>query len=145
MIIIEDSRNKIGKHNNILEHCKRYGIEIQRKVLNVGDYMLPQGTKAIDTKQSIEELANDLYTDKLAFNKKYKKCVQDGIKLIVLIEEEIKTLSDLVSWESKHSLINGRYLLDLIDTVRVSYGVDFIFCNKKDTGKVIIKLLEGEE
>lgn len=144
MIIIEDSRNKVGKHNNIFKYCKEHNIEIQRKVLNVGDYMFPQGTKAVDTKQSILELANDLYTDKLAFNKKYKKCLKDGIKLIVLVEEEIKTLSDLLSWKSNHSKINGRYLLDLIHTIRVSYNVDFIFCNKRDTGKVIIKLLKGE-
>lgn len=141
MILIEDSRNKIGKHNNIFKYCKDNNIEIQRKVLNVGDYMLPQGTKAIDTKQSLSELANDLYNDKLAFNKKYKKCLQDGIKLIVLVEEKINNLNELVSWKSKHSRINGRFLLDMIHTIKVSYGVKFVFCDKEDTPRKIFELL----
>ena len=142
MILIEDSRNKIGKHDNIIRYCKDNGIEIQRKVLNVGDYMLPQGTKAIDTKANIDELANDLYRDKKDLNKKYKKCLHDKIKLIVLIEEPIKNLSELKSWQSKHSKINGRLLVDLIHTLQISYGIRFIFCHPKDTGSKILELLK---
>ena len=141
MILIEDSRNKIGKHNNIFKYCKEHDIDIQRKVLNVGDYMLPQGTIAVDTKQSLSELANDLYTDKLAFNKKYKKCLKDGIKLIVLVEEKVNNLNELVAWKSKHSRINGRLLLDMIHTIQVSYGVKFVFCDKKDTPIKLLQLL----
>lgn len=144
MILIEDSRNKIGKHNNIFKYCKDNNIEIQRKVLNVGDYMLPQGTKAIDTKKDLEELANDLYRDKLAFNKKYKKCLKDGIELVVLVEEKINNLNELVAWVSKHSRINGRFLLEMIHTLKVSYGIKFIFCDKKDTGKILIDILKGD-
>lgn len=142
MILIEDSRNKIGKHDNIIRYCKDNGIEIQRKVLNVGDYMLPQGTKAIDTKANIDELANDLYRDKKDLNKKYKKCLHDKIKLIVLIEEPIKNISELKSWQSKHSKINGRLLIDLIHTLQISYGIRFIFCHPKDTGAKILELLK---
>ena len=142
MILIEDSRNKIGKHDNIIRYCKDNGIEIQRKVLNVGDYMLPQGTKAIDTKANIDELANDLYRDKKDLNKKYKKCLHDKIKLIVLIEEPIKNLSELKSWKSQHSKINGRLLVDLIHTLQISYGIRFIFCHPKDTGAKILELLK---
>lgn len=145
IILIEDTRNKIGKHNNIFKYCKEHDIEIQRKVLNVGDYMLPQGTIAVDTKQSLSELANDLYTDKLAFNKKYKKCLKDGIKLIVLVEEPIKDLNELVAWKSKHSRINGRLLLDMIHTIQASYGVKFVFCDKKNTGETLLKLLKGSK
>ena len=142
MILIEDSRNKIGKHDNIIRYCKDNGIEIQRKVLNVGDYMLPQGTKAIDTKANIDELANDLYRDKKDLNKKYKKCLHDKIKLIVLIEEPIKDISELKSWQSKHSKINGRLLVDLIHTLQISYGIRFIFCHPNDTGAKILELLK---
>ncbi len=142
MILIEDSRNKIGKHNNIFKYCKEHGIEIQRKVLNVGDYMLPQGTTAIDTKQSIDELANDLYRDKLALNKKYKKCLQDGIKLIVLIEQPIKDLNELLKWKSRHSRINGSYLVEMVHTIKVSYGVRFVFCSPQKTAQKLLELLK---
>lgn len=142
MIVYEDSRNKKGKHNNIYRYCKDNNIEIQRKVLNVGDYMLPQGTTAVDTKKDILELANDLYRDHKAFNKKYKKCFHDGIKLIVLVEEEIKDLKDLSMWQSTHTRINGRYLIEMIHTIQVSYGVRFVFCSPKKTAQTLFELLK---
>lgn len=106
--------------------------------------MFPNGKISIDTKQSLEELANDLYRDKLEFNKKYKKCWQDKIKLIVLVEEPIKSLNELVNWKSKHGKISGRFLLELMNTVRISYFVDFKFCDKHDVGKTVISLLQAE-
>lgn len=142
MILIEDTRNKIGKHNNIFAYCKKNNIEIRRQVLNVGDYMLPNGKIAIDTKKNILELANDLYSDKLAFNKKYKKCLKEGIKLIVLTEEKPNSRENLVSWKLEHTRINGKYLCDMMFTIELSYGVQFVFCDKKDTAKILFELLK---
>lgn len=144
MTLIEDVRQKSDKHNNIHRYCQDNNIEIVPMVLNVGDYMFPNGKVSVDTKQSLLELANDLYHDKLAFNKKYKKSLHDGIKLAVLVEEEINSLSDLVKWRSKHSKITGRYLLEMIETVKRSFGVEFYFCNKENTGENIIRILKGE-
>lgn len=142
MILIEDTRNKIGKHNNVFRYCKKHNIKLQRKVLPVGDYMLLQGKKAVDTKQSILELANDLYSDKLAFNKKYKKCLKFGISLIVLVEEKVNCREDLISWKSEHTRINGKFLYEMMTTLMVSYGIKFVFCDKKDTGQTLINLLK---
>lgn len=141
MVLIEDTRNKIGKHNNVFRYCKKHNIEICRKALLVGDYMLPNGKISVDTKQSIIELANDIYSDKLAFNKKYKKCLRYGIKLIVLIEENIDCLENLVSWKSNRTRISGKFLYEMMTTLKLSYGVRFVFCDKKDTGKTLIELL----
>lgn len=107
--------------------------------------MLPQGTIAVDTKQSISELASDLYLDKLAFNKKYKKCLKDGIKLVVLVEEEVASLEDLRKWESYHSRLNGSILLEMIHTIKVSYGVRFVFCSPKKTAQTLLSILQGED
>lgn len=145
MILYEDTRQKAQKHNNIHDYCQKHNITIIPKYLNVGDYMLPNGTKACDTKASLIETANDLYRDKLAFNKKYKKCLKDGIKLIVLVEEPIKSKADLVKWQNPHGKVSGRMLLDLINRLRLSYGVKFYFCHKKDTGKYLIKLLYEDD
>lgn len=141
MILIQDCREKHGHHSEIENYCREHNITIIRKKLNVGDYMLPSGKVSIDTKQSLLELANDLYRDKLAFNKKYKKCLQDGIKLIVLVQEPIGSLNDLIKWKNPHTKINGRMLLELINTVRLSYGVEFRFYDKKNVGETIIRLL----
>ena len=154
MILIEDTRQHKNKHLNVHRYCRDNNIEIVPMCLNVGDYMLaekvnekvvPIGNTSCDTKATILECANDLYTDKLAFNKKYKKCLKDGIKLIVLVEEPIKDLNELVAWKSKHSRINGRFLLDMIHTIQVSYSVKFVFCDKKDTGEILLKLLKGNK
>lgn len=144
LTLLQDCRERHGHHNGIETYCREHNITIIRKRLNVGDYMFPDGKIAVDTKQSLAELASDLYRDKLAFNKKYKKCLQDGIKLIVLVEEPIKSLSEIVKWKPQHGKISGRMLLDLINTVKLSYGVDFRFCDKKNVGEVVISLLKGE-
>ena len=40
MILIEDTRQQKGKHNNVHKYCDSQGIEIYPLALTVGDYML---------------------------------------------------------------------------------------------------------
>jgi ERCC4-type nuclease len=150
MLIIQDQREKHGHHNEISNYCKEHEIPLIRKRLEVGDYMLgeikcgkvvPIGKRSIDTKQSLSETASDLYRDKKEFNKKYRKCYEKGIELYVLVEQEVKSLSDLISWSSPHSKISGRMLYDMIDRVRKSYGVNFVFCRKENVAQTIINIL----
>jgi predicted peroxiredoxin len=121
-------------------------------MLDVGDYRLATinnkgqieyiNNRALDTKAlGVLELAKDLYQDKKSFNKKYKKCYEQGIELYVLVEQEVKSLSDLLSWSSPHSKISGRMLYDMIDRVRKSYGVKFVFCRKENVAQTIINIL----
>lgn len=145
MKLLVDTRQKKSKHLNIERYCSENNITIIPQCLNVGDYMLENGNISVDTKQSLLELANDLYLDKLSFNKKYKKCYKEKIKLIVLIEEPIKSIKELLSWQSKHTKVNGRFLFDMINDLKLSYGIDFKFCDKKHTGEYLIKLLKGEK
>ena len=151
MLIIQDQREKKGHHNNIEEYCKQHDIPIIRKRLEVGDYMLgtiengrvkPIGKRAVDVKSGLlAELSSDLYRDKVNFNRKYRKCYELGIELYVLVEQEIKCLSDILSWSSPHSKVNGRMLYDMIDRVRKSYGVKFVFCRKENVAQTIINIL----
>lgn len=152
MLIIQDQREKQGHHNEISNYCKEHEIPLIRKRLEVGDYMLgeikcgkvvPVGKRSIDTKAHLQELCGDLYRDKVAFNKKYKKCLDNGIELYVLVEQEIKSLSDILSWSSPHSKISGKMLYDMIDRVRKSYGVKFVFCRKENVAQTIINILTG--
>lgn len=150
MLIIQDCREKCGHHLAIEQYCKSHEIPLIRKRLEVGDYMLgeikcgkvvPVGKRSIDTKAHLQELCGDLYRDKVAFNKKYKKCLDNGIELYVLVEQEIKSLSDILSWSSPHSKISGKMLYDMIDRVRKSYGVKFVFCRKERVAQTIINIL----
>lgn len=145
MKLFVDTRQKKGKHLNIERYCSENKITMIPKCLSVGDYMLENGSIAVDTKQSLLELAKDLYSDKKSYNKKYKKCFNENIKLVVLIEEPIKTMKELVGWQSKKTKINGRALIDMMLRLNVSYGVGFKFCDKKETGNVLIGILKGGE
>lgn len=144
MILLQDQREKHGHHTSVEDYCEKNGIVIVRKRLNVGDYMLPHGKISIDTKQHLLELASDLYRDKLEFNKKYKKCYQDGIKLIVLVEQPISSIKEILEWKSEHTKISGRQIVDMMHTLKVSYGISFKFCQPKDTGQIVISLLMGQ-
>ena len=150
MLIIQDCREKCGHHLAIEQYCKTHEIPLIRKRLEVGDYMLgeikcgkvvPIGKRSIDTKQSLSETASDLYRDKKEFNKKYRKCYENSIELYVLVEQEITSLNDILSWSSPHSKISGKMLYDMIDRVRKSYGVKFVFCRKENVAQTIINIL----
>lgn len=160
LIMVQDAREKKSHHDNIEHYCQDKGIPIIRKMLNVGDYRLATITEkgslkfinniSVDVKGGgLAELATDLYKDKIAFNKKYRKCYDNKIQLYVLVEQEVKTLRDIVTWSSPHTRVNGRLLLDMIDRLRKSYGVKFVFCPKNQTAFNIIKILtednENEE
>ena len=152
MILIEDTRQQKGKHNNVHKYCDSQGIEIYPLTLTVGDYMLgevqngkvvPIGKCAIDTSLGLIELANDLSKDEQALNKKYRKCYEQGIKLIVLIEEPFGSIQEIANWKNPHGFVNGRKLLDKMHRLKMMYGIDFMFCDKKRTGETLIKLLKG--
>lgn len=152
MILIEDTRQQKGKHNNVHKYCDSQGIEIYPLTLTVGDYMLgevqngkvvPIGKRAIDTKFALIELAGDLSKDEQALDKKYRKCYEQGIKLIVLIEEPFGSIQEIASWKNPHGFVNGRKLLDKMHRLKMMYGIDFMFCDKKRTGETLIKLLKG--
>lgn len=147
MTIIEDTRNKEGKHNNVKAYCERYEIELVRKKLDVGDYMLPDGKVSIDTKENLSELATNLMnrTDRSRFWREVRRAREHGIKLIVLCEhgEGIRTLPDVAKWRSKFSPVSGRALIDEMFRVQMAYGVEWQFCEKKDTGREIVRILSG--
>ena len=152
MILIEDTRQQKGKHNNVHKYCDSQGIEIYPLTLTVGDYMLgevqngkvvPIGKRAIDTKFALIELAGDLSKDEQALDKKYRKCYEQGIKLIVLIEEPFGSIQEIASWKNPHGFVNGRKLLDKMHRLKMMYGIDFMFCDKNRTGETLIKLLKG--
>ena len=141
MILLCDTRQKENKHKNIERYCRDNNITMIQQCLDVGDYMFPDGTIAVDTKKDVLELANDLYRDMKAFNKKYKKCYEKGIELWVLIEEKINNLNELANWRNSHTKVNGRLLIDMMHRLKVSYGVRFKFASKHESPKILIEIL----
>ena len=147
MTIIEDTRNKEGKHDNVKAYCERHGIELVRQKLDVGDYQTPDGKIAIDTKQNLDEVATNLlnrsHSDKSRFWREIRRAYEQKIKLIVLVEHggSIKTINDVQSWRSKYSPATGIALIHEMIRAEMSYGVVWQFCDKRSTGKRIVELL----
>ena len=145
MVLIEDTRNKVGKHSNIAAYCQRRGIEIRRECLDVGDYMFPDGKVAVDTKSNLDELAMNLLNkkDSSRFWREVRRAHSTRTKLIVLCEcgGKYKTVNDLKDWHSKYSGVSGRRLIAEIQRCEYAYGVIFKCCDRRSTARLIIELL----
>lgn len=148
IILIEDTRNKIDKHRNVHEYCERHSVDIVRLKLDVGDYAFPGGRVSVDTKQNLEELARNLMnrSDSSRFWREIRRAYQSKIKLIILCEHggPIKSLQDVAKWKSKYGTASGRWMLNEMLRTERAYGVRWVFCQKKSTGKRIIELLSEE-
>lgn len=153
MVLLEDTRNQIGKHRNIEEYCRKAGIEIIRQALLVGDYMLTgpeSGGISVDTKQDVRELAMDIFQSHVRFRSECERAQRCGIQLIVLTEETLPG-GRLENWQSPLDR-DGRpkYKFDpailkkAMITMQEKYGVKFRFCDGRSTGKVMLEYLKGE-
>lgn len=149
MVIIEDTRNQIGKHKELNKQLAAMGHTIVRSKLFVGDYAEAKNQSVcIDTKKDILELAGNICGKQHErFRDECLRAMCAEIRLIVLIEEE--TL--VTEWKSPRNRQNraltqvkGETLWKAMVTMHRKYGVTFAQCNKKDTAKKIIELL-GEE
>lgn len=159
MVLIEDSRQQEGKHKNIHLYCKRHGIEIVRKCLSVGDYMIEDGLPiSVDTKMDILELCKDVMSsDHRRFRAECIRAKNLGIQLVILVEEELPfgkvDLWQVPIWKSSNkfhrygdpmTLADPKVLRKALITMTVKYGVIFRFCSRKDSPSRVIKYLTGE-
>ena len=145
-MIICDSREKKNAH--ILRYFVRNGIDYKIKKMDVADYQIEGRDKlVIDRKQNLDELATNLTNpkDKGRFWREVRRAHASGIKMIVLCEhgKGVKSIPDVVGWNSKYSPVNGRILQEKIYQCHISYGVEFLFCRKSETAAKIIELLEA--
>ena len=149
MILIEDTRNKEGKHSNVRRYCEKHGIELVRQALPVGDYMFPDGNISIDTKENLQEVASNLLNrkDSSRFWREVRKARELGLKLFVLIESgpSVLNINQVPKWKSKYSTVTGRRLVDEMIRLEMAYGIVWKFCDKRSTGRVIIEILSGAE
>ena len=149
MILYEDTRQKKGRHDNIKKYCDKNNIDLVRVKLDVGDYMLDlNGKVSVDTKTNLAELSKNLMNakDHSRFWKEVRRAREQKIKLFVLCEHggQIKSIEDVAKWTDKYSGVNGRTLMNEVYRVHISWGVNFLFCDKRSTARRIIEILEGE-
>lgn len=149
MTIQIDTREKARAIKKILVEFEKQNIQFYNSKLFVGDYMnLDNPRLIIDRKQNLQELVGNVCQQHKRFTDELKRAQENGIKIIILCEHgrNIKQLSDVNKWYNPRLKVSplamsGQRLFKVLFTLNKKYDVDFVFCEKKDTGKEIIRLL----
>lgn len=149
-MIVCDTREKKNAH--ILQYFDQHGIEYAIRKLDTGDYMSTSRDRlTIDRKQDLSEICGNLCSpDKSRFWREVRRSKAERIKMIVLIEQggAFKTLKDVPQWRGKYTKVTGYQLYNEMCRCSIAYGVEFLFCDKRSTGRRIVELLgeaDGEK
>lgn len=170
MIILEDTRNQLNKHDAKHKWFEANGIDVRRSKLWVGDYTLPTDQSVcIDTKKDIQELVSDICGKQHErFRNECIRAQEAGIRLIVLVENiggkvgrgeiynpTITKLEELHRWKNPRLFIfdggkqkypratRGITLQKACISMELKYGVKFLFCTPHESAKKIVELLKG--
>lgn len=151
-MIIVDTREKPRAIVKILAEFDRHGVAYVRRALNFADYADPDKLPGIviDRKQNLLEVTSNVTQGRARFVREIERCNRAGCHLIVLIEHggQIRGLNDVIRWKNprlKESplAVSGDRLFRIMKAMEGYYGIEWRFCDKRQTGKKIIEILEG--
>lgn len=150
MIIIEDTRQQIGKHELKHRFFSVNKIRLVRSKLPFGDYSAPP-RRVIDTKENMLEIVGNICGSSKEHARVREECklARDcGAELIFLIEndEGITCIADVAFWENPRKAFSskaadGTRVMKTMITMSERYGCKFMFCKPEESGKVIKELL----
>lgn len=162
MIIQIDSREKARAIKEIIKEFDKQGITHPVSKLMVGDYMNYDNPRLIiDRKQNLSELCNNVCQDHERFRRELILAMQNEIQIVFLVEhgKGIKQLADVIWWDNPRrwkrrknqctgkweeietKAMTGETLYKILCTQERKYGCKFLFCDKKQTGEEIIRIL----
>ena len=151
MVIVQDTRQKKGKHETKLAAWEAHGDKIVSCALSCGDYALPPAV-AVDTKANIGEIAQNIggtTEEHERFRRELIRARDMGTHRYILIEndEGVRTFEELCSWVNPRLLdspraITGERLAKAMQTMQERYGCTFLFCEPREAAAVIYALLE---
>lgn len=153
MIIEMDTREKPSAVKRIETEFIRRNIQFIKTKLYVGDYRSMDNPKfVIDRKQNLDEIYKNLCHERTGETSRIEREVQRaadvGVKMVILCEhgKGITSLEDVKTWrnprlEKSPYAWNGEKMYREMLKFSRKYDIDFLFCDKTDTGKKIIELL----
>lgn len=165
MTIQIDSREKARAIKNIVAEFDKQKINYFVSKLYVGDYMNYDNPRVIiDRKQNLTELCANVCQQHDRFRAELLRAKEAGIKIIILCEhsKNIKCLEDVIWWENPRKkrrvkdkagrwviketkAIEGGKLYKILATMQNKYDCKFLFCDKGETGRKIIEILNCQE
>ena len=159
-----DTREHAKEWERIKGQFDTLGVQYFRSKMYVGDYQsLDNPRLVIDRKKDLQEICGNVCQQHERFKAELLRAKEQGIKLVILCEhgEDIKSLEDVYFWQNprkyqiRWKTVNGKRVKDVISakavdgnqlykslcTIRDRYNVDFVFCQKEETGQKIIEIL----
>lgn len=161
-----DTREHAKEWERIKGQFDALGVQYFRSKMYVGDYQsLDNPRLVIDRKKDLQEICGNVCQQHERFKAELLRAKEQGIKLVILCEHgaDIKSLEDVYFWQNprkyqiRWKTVNGKRVKDVISakavdgnqlykslcTIRDRYNVDFVFCQKEETGQKIIEILGG--
>ena len=167
--IYEDTRQHHGKHELKHEWWAAHGVTVHRLKLDFGDYMADGSNVSVDTKRSVDEIAQNIGGKAHGrFRRECERAADAGYRLVILVEndEGIADVGDLLGWINGHCRacvlirkckpsnpngkcarhgtmkpIQGDRLARAMSTMAAKYGVMFRFCTPEDAARDVCELL----
>ena len=166
-----DTRQQAGKHAIKDEWWASHGVSTVRCKLDFGDYMVDGSNVSVDTKRNIAEIAQNINgRNHDRFKRECIRARDAGCRLVVLVENRdgVHELSDVAKWTNDHCKacgvrrqgrcnpfngrencakhgtrkpIQGPRLAKAMSTMSERYGVKFMFCDPRETARIICELL----
>lgn len=152
MVIIEDSRQQVGKHEIKHSWFADHAVSLVRCKLPFGDYA-PVPPVSVDTKKDMDEIAGNICgREHKRFINECKAAKAAGCKLIILVENEngIRDVSQVHTWENPREIfsakcVQGARLQKAMETISERYGVEFRFCTPQESAETITEILQVYE
>ena len=147
MILLCDTRQKKGKHQEKEKWFAEHGIAVVRSKLVVGDYTLPTDQSVcIDTKAGLLEVCGNVTQQHRRFVEEMELAKQLGIQLVILGEENgVRTLEDVNKWSNPRlrfspKATTGETLYKILSAMEQRHGCRFLFCRKEEAGAKIVTI-----
>ena len=167
-VLYVDTRQQAGKHEAKERWWAEHGVPTMRTTLPFGDYARDGSNVSIDTKRSVDEIAQNVGREHDRFCRELKKARDEGWRLVVLIEDgRYIDRRRLSTWTNTHCVkcprkykqwcepkrpgkcfrhgtrkpVQGPSLLKTLNTMEQRYGVFFEFCKPQDTARRVCELL----
>lgn len=152
--LIIDTREKPKAIANIIKTFDAAGIKYETSKLLFGDYMdFNRPGLVIDRKQNIAELAKNVTIELKRFVAELERAKAAGAELVILVEQNkykyngqwkrVETITDLMLWSSPHTSIQGEKVYRTLAALQYRYNIIVKFCDRRTTGKEILKLIYG--
>lgn len=149
MTIFVDSREHQHAIKGIIDYFDRSHVKHISTKLYVGDYQNPDNPLIIvDRKRTLQEICTNVCQEHKRFAAELTRANDISIKMIILCEhgKGIRTLGDVQNWvnprlKDSPLAISGERLYKILLAMSKKYNTDFLFCDKRQTGAEIVRLL----